>query len=223
MKTENLFDLTHTRAKELLADTVYPWEVLPKISEFIRALGSTLDSEKFVQVKEDVWIAKNAVVAESASVTGPCIIDELTEVRHCAFIRGGVLVGKSCVIGNSTEVKNSIIFDGVQIPHFNYVGDSVLGYKSHLGAGAVTSNVKSDKTPVTIKHGDKKIETNLKKVGAMVGDMTEVGCHSVLCPGTVIGKDSIIYPTSMVRGYIEEKSIFKRGDNVVKKQDNFKK
>lgn len=218
MKTAELFDLEHTRAKPLLEKTLYPWEILKDIKAFILEIGSSLDESKYRRVGEDVWIAKSAKVFDSAYIAGPCIIDEDTEVRQCAFIRGSVLIGKNCVIGNSTEVKNSIIFDNVQIPHFNYVGDSLLGYKSHLGAGAVTSNVKSDKTLVTIKTADGKIETGLKKFGAMVGDFTEVGCHSVLCPGTVIGKNSIIYPTSMVRGYVEENSIFKSQENIVTKK-----
>ncbi len=218
METKHLFDLSHTKAKELLSETKYPWEILPEIKDFILKLGKSLPEDKYTEVKENVWIAHSAKVSDTASISGPCIIDEDTEVRHCAFIRGSVLVGKNCVVGNSTEVKNSIIFDNVQIPHYNYVGDSVLGYKSHLGAGAVTSNVKSDKTLVTVKTSDEKVETNLKKFGAMVGDFTEVGCHTVLCPGTVLGKNCIVYPTSMIRGYIEENSIFKDKNNIVKKK-----
>jgi len=218
MKTAKLFNLEYTKAEPILSKAEYPWEVLKDIKSFIIELGKTLDKDKYDEVKENVWIAKSAKVFDSAYIAGPCIIDEDTEVRQCAFIRGSVLVGKNCVIGNSTEVKNSIIFDNVQIPHFNYVGDSVLGYKSHLGAGAVTSNVKSDKTLVTVKTKDGRVETGLKKFGAMVGDFTEVGCHSVLCPGTVIGKNSIIYPTSMVRGFVEENSIFKSQENIVTKK-----
>lgn len=218
METKYLFDLSHTKAEELLSETKYPWEVLPKIKDFILKLGETLPKDRYTEVKENVWVAVSAKVSDTASISGPCIIDEDTEVRHCAFIRGSVLVGKNCVVGNSTEVKNSIIFDNVQIPHYNYVGDSVLGYKSHLGAGAVTSNVKSDKTLVTVGTANGKVETNLKKFGAMVGDFTEVGCHAVLCPGTVVGKNCTVYPTSMVRGYVPENSIYKDKDNVVKKK-----
>ncbi len=217
MKTTELYDLSKTIAKPLLETCEYPWQALGKIKEFVISLGETLDKDKFEEVSPDVWIAKSATVYPSAYIAAPCIIDEDAEVRHSAFIRGGVIVGKSCVVGNSTEMKNCIIFDNVQIPHFNYVGDSVLGFKSHLGAGAVTSNVKSDKTLVTIKCDDKKIETGLKKFGAMVGDFTEVGCNSVLCPGTVIGKNCTIYPLSRVRGYLKENSIFKSQENIVEK------
>lgn len=218
MKTENLFDLSHTKAQPLLEKTTYPWEALSEIKSFIIELGKALPEDLYTEVSENVWIANSAKVAPSASISGPCIIDEDTEVRHCAFIRGSVLVGKNCVVGNSTEVKNSIVFDNVQIPHYNYVGDSVLGYKSHLGAGAVTSNVKSDKTLVSVSTPDGRLETGLKKFGAMVGDFTEVGCHSVLCPGTVLGKNCTVYPTSMVRGYVEQNSIFKAPGNVVAKK-----
>ena len=218
MKTNELYDLSFTMAEPLLKGTTYPWEALSGIKSFIISLGKTLDKSLYDEAGENVWIARSATVAPSAFIAGPCIIGEGTEVRHCAFIRGSVLVGKNCVVGNSTEVKNSIIFDSVQIPHFNYVGDSVLGYKSHLGAGAVTSNVKSDKSLVTVSVDGEKMETGLKKFGAMVGDFTEVGCHSVLCPGTVIGKNCTVYPTSMVRGFICENSIFKSQDNIVAKK-----
>ena len=218
MKVNELYDLDKTIAKDVFDGCEYPWQVLSKIKEFTIALGGTLDKDKFDEISPNVWVAKSAKVAPTAFIAAPCIIDEESEVRHCAFIRGGVIVGKNCVVGNSTEMKNAIIFDNVQIPHFNYVGDSILGYKSHLGAGAVTSNVKSDKTLVTIKNGDEKIETGLKKFGAMVGDFTEVGCNSVLCPGSVIGRNCTIYPLSRVRGYLKENSIFKAEGNIVTKK-----
>ncbi len=218
MKTNEIFDLSHTKARPILENTIFPWEALSSIKSFIIELGKSLDKGIYDEVEENVWIAKSAKVAKSAHIAPPCIIDEGTEVRHCAFIRGSVIVGKDCVVGNSTEVKNSIIFDNVQVPHYNYIGDSILGYKSHLGAGAITSNVKSDKTLVTVNTKDGKIETGLKKFGAMVGDFTEVGCQSVLCPGTVIGKNCTVYPLSMVRGYVEENSIFKTKDDIVKKR-----
>lgn len=217
MKTKELFDLQHTLAKTLLEKTEYPWEALPQIKDFIVALGKTLDKEHYDEISENVWVAKSAKVFPSAYIDAPCIIGENTEVRHCAFIRGSVLVGNNCVVGNSTEVKNAIVFDNVEIPHYNYVGDSVLGYKSHLGAGAVTSNVKSDRTPVSITTESGKIPTGLKKFGAMVGDHTEVGCNSVLCPGTVLGKNCTVYPLSRVRGYVKENRIFKGEGNVVEK------
>ncbi|MBQ8764590.1 MAG: UDP-N-acetylglucosamine pyrophosphorylase [Clostridia bacterium] len=218
MKINELFDLDKTIASEVFEGCEYPWQVLSKIKEFTLALGKKLDKEKFDEISPDVWVSKSAKVAPTAFIAPPCIIDEGAEVRHCAFIRGGVIVGKNSVVGNSTEMKNAIIFDNVQIPHFNYVGDSILGYKSHLGAGAVTSNVKSDKTLVSIKNGDEKIETGLKKFGAMVGDYTEIGCNSVLCPGSVIGRNCTIYPLSRVRGYLKENSIFKAEGNIVTKK-----
>lgn len=218
MKTNDLFSLEHTKARTLLEKCFYPWQALAKIKECIIEIGKTLDPSVYDEVSENVWIAKSAVVAPTAFIGSPCIIGENTEVRHCAFIRGSAIIGDGCVVGNSTEVKNAIIFDCVQIPHYNYVGDSILGYKSHLGAGAVTSNVKSDKTLVTVRNGDEKIETGLKKLGAMVGDFTEVGCNSVLCPGTVLGKNCTVYPLSRVRGFIPENSIFKSEDSVVAKR-----
>lgn len=218
MKINEMFDLDKTIASEVFEGCEYPWQVLSKIKEFTLALGKKLDKEKFDEISPNVWVSKSAKVAPTAFIASPCIIDDGAEVRHCAFIRGGVIVGKNSVVGNSTEMKNAIIFDNVQIPHFNYVGDSILGYKSHLGAGAVTSNVKSDKTLVTIKNGDEKIETGLKKFGAMVGDFTEVGCNSVLCPGTVIGRNCTVYPLSRVRGYLKENSIFKAEGNIVTKK-----
>ncbi len=217
MKTKELYSLEHTKAADLLSEAEYPWEALSKIKDFIIELGKKLDSSIYEEISENVWVAKSAKIAPTAYIGAPCIIGENTEVRHSAFIRGSALVGDNCVVGNSTEVKNAIIFDNVQIPHYNYVGDSILGFKSHLGAGSVTSNVKSDKTLVTIKTADGKIETGLKKFGAMVGDFTEVGCNSVLCPGTVTGKNCTIYPLSRVRGFVPENSIFKSQENVVKK------
>ncbi len=213
-----LFDTSHTIAKPLIDSYNTPWEILPHIKDFIIEAGKKLPADLYDEVSENVWIAKSAVIAPTSVINGPCIIDENAEIRHCAFIRGSAIVGKNAVVGNSTELKNCILFDNVQVPHFNYIGDSILGYKSHLGAGAVTSNVKSDKTPVTVKCDDSKIETGLKKFGAMVGDFTEVGCNSVLCPGTVLGRNCTVYPTSCVRGYVKENSIFKTGGKVVTKQ-----
>ena len=214
----NLYTLTETIAFELFEGKKYPWEVLPEISKFIIKLGERLDSEKFDKVGDNIWIAKSATVAPTACVNGPCIIDENAEVRHCAFIRGNAIVGKGAVVGNSTELKNVVLFNKVQVPHYNYVGDSVLGFKSHMGAGSITSNVKSDKTLVVVKAKEGQIETGLKKMGAMLGDNVEVGCNSVLNPGTVIGKESNVYPTSCVRGFIPERHIFKAPGCVVSKQ-----
>lgn len=217
MKTHNIFDLEKTLAKPYLSKFEFPWEALVGIKDFILNLGPTLNKSIYEEIKPHVWVAKSTKVFESAYINAPCIIGENTEVRHSAFIRGSVLIGNNCVIGNSTEIKNSIVFDGVHIPHFNYVGDSILGYMSHLGAGAITSNVKSDKSLVTVIKDGQKIETGLKKFGAMVGDCVEVGCQSVLCPGTVIGKNTNIYPLSLVRGFIPENSIFKNQEKIVKK------
>lgn len=217
IKTKKLYDLNHTIAAELLSECEYPFEALPKISGFILKLIEGLDKDLFECKGENIWVAKSAKVAPTASITGPCIIDEGAEVRHCAFIRGNALVGKNSVVGNSTELKNVILFDNVQVPHYNYVGDSVLGYKSHMGAGSITSNVKSDKTLVVVKNGDEKIETGLKKFGAMLGDCVEVGCGSVLNPGTVIGKNSQVYPLSSVRGVVSANSIYKKAGEVVAK------
>ncbi len=217
MKTNDLFDLNHTIARDYLSQYEYPWQALPGIKNLILTLGPTLGDD-FTETAPNVWIHKTAAVAMSASITGPCIIGANTEVRHCAFIRGSALVGEGCVVGNSVELKNVILFDGVQVPHFNYVGDSILGYKSHLGGGAVTSNVKSDKTLVTVKNGNERIETGLKKFGAMVGDFVEVGCNAVLNPGTIMGRHSNVYPTSCVRGVVPENSIWKNDGTVVKKQ-----
>ena len=209
-----LYDLTHTIAAELFGGKTYPWEVLPDISDFILKLGEALPEEKFERRGENVWVAKSAKVFDSAYIAGPAIIDEGAEIRHCAFIRGSAIVGKNAVVGNSTELKNVVLFDGVQVPHYNYVGDSVLGYKAHMGAGAITSNVKSDKKLVVIKCGEQRLETGRKKVGAMLGDHVEVGCGSVLNPGTVIGRDSRVYPLSSVRGAVAPGSIYKKAGEV---------
>lgn len=218
-KIQSLFDLRHTISAPMLEKYVYPWEALGEINEYIKKIGTDLNPDEYIKTGEDIWISKSAVVAPSACINGPCIIGHNTEVRHCAFIRGGVIIGENCVIGNSTELKNCIIFDNVQVPHYNYVGDSILGYKSHMGAGSVTSNVKSDKTPVIIKNiNGETVNTNRKKCGAMVGDYTEVGCNAVLNPGTVIGRNSNIYPTSCVRGVIPENSIYKNNGNIVRKR-----
>ena len=216
MKIKDLYNLEETIAKDLFKNKDYPWECLINIEDYIIELGKTLDKEKYEQKEENVWIAKNAKVAPTASITGPVIIDENAEIRHCAYIRGKVIVGKNTVVGNSVELKNCILFNNVQVPHYNYVGDSVLGYKAHMGAGSITSNVKSDKTNVCIK-GKEKIETNLKKVGAFIGDKAEIGCNSVLNPGTVIGRNSNIYPLSCVRGVIPENSIYKNKNEIVDK------
>ncbi len=218
MKIKNLYDLKETIAADLFDEEQYPWELLPKIGSFIVELGKTLDPEKFEQRGENVWVAKSAKIFPSAYIGGPCIIDEEAEVRHCAFIRGNAIVGKGAVVGNSTELKNVILFNKVQVPHYNYVGDSILGYKSHMGAGSITSNVKSDKTLVTVKIPGGALETGLKKMGAMLGDFVEVGCNSVLNPGTVIGRHSNIYPTSSVRGFVPEEHIFKTQDGIVQKK-----
>ena len=207
--TRNLFDLTHTLAAPLLAKTEYPWEALDEIKAFILTLGPSLPADEYDQISENVWIARDAVIFPNNYIAGPCIIGHGTEVRPGAFIRGSALIGDHCVIGNSTELKNCILFDHVQVPHYNYVGDSILGYRSHLGAGALTSNVKSDKSPVTVRCGEEKAATGRKKLGAMVGDFAEVGCHAVLNPGTVIGKNASVYPLSSVRGTVPENHICK--------------
>ena len=215
---KDLYNMNETIAAELFDGLTYPWEALPKIGEFIKKLGETLDPEEYDKVGEDVWIAKSANVFPSAYVHGPAIIGKDAEVRHCAFIRGNAIVGEGAVVGNSTELKNVLLFNKVQVPHYNYVGDSILGYKSHMGAGSITSNVKSDKTLVTILTKEGKIETKLKKMGAILGDNVEVGCNSVLNPGTIIGKESNVYPLSMVRGYVNAHSIYKNKNEVVEKQ-----
>lgn len=212
-----LYTLEETIARDIFDGVTYPWEVLKKISDFIVALGNTLPEEVYEKKGENVWIARNAKVYPSACINGPAIIDEEAEVRHCAFIRGNAIVGKGAVVGNSTELKNVILFNKVQVPHYNYVGDSILGYKAHMGAGSITSNVKSDKTLVVVKAGEERFETGLKKFGAMLGDNVEVGCNSVLNPGTVIGRETNIYPTSMVRGFIPANSIYKKQGEVAGK------
>lgn len=219
-KTKELFDLSHTAASEFLAGFEYPYEALPHIKDYIKDLICTLSDDEFYSPADGVWISKEAKVAPTACIAGPTVIYAGAEIRHCAYIRGSVIVGKNCVVGNSTELKNCILFDKTAVPHFNYIGDSILGYCSHLGAGAVSSNVKSDKTNVVIKDGDERIETGLRKFGAMVGDFVEVGCNSVLNPGTVIGRNSTVYPRSNVRGVIPENCIYKSGKNVVAKKNN---
>lgn len=213
----NLYNLEETIAKKLLESVTYPWEALPKINDFILEIGNQLDTDKYDKIGENVWIAKTAKVAPTAYINGPAIIGEEAEIRHCAFIRGKAIVGNGAVVGNSTELKNVILFNKVQVPHYNYVGDSILGYKSHMGAGSITSNVKSDKKLVVVKNGKEKIETGLKKFGAMIGDEVEVGCGSILNPGTVIGKNTNIYPLSSVRGVVPNKSIYKNKNEIVEK------
>ena len=214
---KELYDLTETAAKPLLESVTYPWEALPKIKDFIIELGNSLDPEEYEKRGENIWIHKSATVFDSAYIAGPCIIGKDTEVRQCAFIRGSALVGDNCVVGNSTELKNVIIFNNVQVPHYNYVGDSILGFHSHMGAGSITSNVKSDKTLVHVKGADFDIATGMKKFGAMLGDYVEDGCNSVLNPGTVIGSHSNIYPLSRVRGYVPSNSIYKDQNDIVTK------
>ena len=215
---QELYTLEETIAKDLFEGVTYPWEILPKIGEFILQLGTTLSEEEYEKRGENVWIAKSAKVAPTAYINGPAIIGKDSEVRHCAFIRGNAIVGEGAVVGNSTELKNVILFNKVQVPHYNYVGDSILGYKSHMGAGSITSNVKSDKTLVTVKTPEGPIETGLKKFGAMLGDEVEVGCGSVLNPGTVVGKHTNIYPLSMVRECIPENSIYKKRGEIAEKR-----
>lgn len=212
---KDLLDLNKTIAAPLFNGKLYPWEVLSEITDFIIALGNTLPENEYEKRNENVWVARDAEIFPSAYIGAPCIIDHGAQVRHCAFIRGSAIVGKNAVVGNSTELKNVVLFDGVQTPHYNYVGDSVLGYKAHMGAGSITSNVKSDKTLVVIKNGNELIETGRKKVGAILGDYVEIGCNSVLNPGTVLGRHSSVYPTSCVRGVIPENAIYKSKDNIV--------
>lgn len=218
LRIDRLFNLNETIAKGLFEGATYPWEILPKMGAYIVELGNTLSLDEYDKKGDNVWIAKSADVAPTAFINGPAIIGKNAQVRHCAFIRGNAIVGENAVVGNSTELKNVILFNGVQVPHYNYVGDSILGYKSHMGAGSITSNVKSDKTLVTIMTEDEKIETGLKKMGAVLGDNVEVGCNSVLNPGTVIGSGTNVYPLSMVRGFVPSKSIYKKKGEVVTKK-----
>lgn len=216
---ENFFDVSKTIAKDIFSDVFYPWEVIPKIKDFIVKIGENLPKDEYKEIKPQVWIHKDAEIFESAYISGPTIIQKNAQIRHCAFIRGSAIIGENSVIGNSTEVKNAIIFNDVQIPHFNYVGDAVLGYKSHMGAGSIISNVKSDKTNVTVKlEGGEKIETGLRKFGAIVGDFVEIGCSSVLNPGTIIGKNTNVYPTTMARGILKENSILKNTGELIQKR-----
>lgn len=214
---KQLFEGNHTIAEGIFQNVIYPYEVLPKIGDFIVKLGETLPADRFDKKGDNIWIARSAIVAPTASIHGPAIIDEEAEIRHCAFIRGNAIVGKNAVVGNSTELKNVILFDNVQVPHYNYVGDSILGYKSHMGAGSITSNVKSDKTLVEINVNGEKIKTNLKKMGAILGDHVEVGCGSILNPGSIIGPDTNVYPLSSVRGFVPGGSIYKKQGEVVDK------
>ena len=218
-KIKNLYNLDETIAKDIFEGCIYPWEVLPKIKEFIISLGENLDKNEYEKIGENVWIAKTAKVAPTAFINGPAIIGKNAEVRHCAFIRGCAIVGENAVVGNSTELKNVILFNNVQVPHYNYVGDSILGYKAHMGAGSITSNVKSDKKLVIVKDGKEEIETGLKKFGCMVGDNVEVGCGSILNPGSVIGRNTNIYPLSSVRGVIKPNSIYKKQSEIIEKID----
>ena len=218
-RIENLYNLEQTIAKDIFEGVTYPWEALPKIEEFIISLGKTLDKNEYEEKGENIWIAKSAKVAPTAYIAGPAIIGKNAEIRHCAFVRGKAIVGEGAVVGNSTELKNVILFNKVQVPHYNYVGDSILGYKSHMGAGSITSNVKSDKKLVIVKNGKEQIETGLKKFGAMLGDEVEVGCGSVLNPGTVVGKHTNIYPLSSIRGVVPEHSIYKNQKEIVEKID----
>lgn len=219
INTVDLFDLSHTLAANYLENYEFPWQALKRIKDFIISSGENLDENEYKEIQPQIWIHKNAVAASSALISAPCIIGADTEIRHGAFIRGSVLIGRNCVIGNSTEIKNSILFDNVQVPHYNYVGDSILGYKAHMGAGSITSNVKSDKTLVNVRYGDKLIETGLKKFGAILGDNTEIGCNTVLNPGTIVGRKSNIYPLSCVRGVIPPDSIYKSGGVIIKKDN----
>ncbi len=218
ISVSDLLDISQTIASGIFENRVHVWEVLPDIASFIRKIGPTLDPEEYEKRGEDVWISKSANVFASAYIAGPCIIDHQAEIRHCAFIRGSAIVGKNAVVGNSTELKNVILFDGVQVPHYNYVGDSILGYKAHMGAGSITSNVKSDRSLTIVNTGSEQFETGLKKFGAIIGDHSEIGCNSVLNPATIIGRNTMVYPLSMVRGYVPESCIYKSPGNIVKRK-----
>lgn len=220
LRIKSLFDISQTIAAELFQSVDFAWEVLPKLKEFIIELGSTLSEDEYEKRGEnqDIWVAKTAKIAPTACLNGPLIVGKDAEIRHCAFIRGSAIIGEGAVVGNSTELKNVVLFNKVQVPHYNYVGDSILGYKSHMGAGSITSNVKSDKTKVVIYGTEEPIETGLKKMGAILGDYVEVGCNSVLNPGTVVGSNTTIYPLSMVRGFVPERSIYKKSGELVKKR-----
>ncbi len=219
LRTKELFDLSHTKAGEYLGKYEYPWQALSGIKGLVMSIGKTLDLSEYELRGENIFVHKTAVVAPTAFIASPCIIGKNSEIRHCAFIRGSALIGENCVVGNSTELKNVILFDNVQVPHYNYVGDSILGYKSHMGAGSITSNVKSDKTLVAVKNGSETIGTGLKKFGAILGDCVEIGCGSVLNPGTVIGRNTNIYPLSCVRGAVPSDSIYKTGGIIVAKEE----
>ena len=218
LNIENILNLEKTIASKLFSQKVPLWHVLPQISHFITELGSKLDPTKFDKISENIWIAKTAQICKTASLNGPLIVDENAEIRHCAYIRGNVIVGKNAVVGNSTEIKKSILFDAVQVPHYNYIGDSILGYKAHMGAGSITSNIKSDKSLVCVTIDDERIPTNLRKFGAIVGDYVEIGCNCVLNPGTIIEKNSSIYPLNSVRGFVATNSIYKSSSTIVTKQ-----
>lgn len=215
----NLLDISKTIAAHIFDDKTYAWEVLPDISAFIRKIGPTLNPDEYEMAGEDIWISRTAHVFSSAYIGGPCIIDHEAQIRHCAFIRGSAIIGKNAVVGNSTELKNSILFDCVQVPHYNYIGDSVLGYMAHMGAGAITSNVKSDRTLTVVRVGDILLDTGLKKFGAIIGDYSEIGCNSVLNPAAIIGRKAIVYPLSMVRGYVPPCSIYKKQGEVIRKNE----
>ena len=219
-KTNNLLDLNYTVAKSYLEKYEYPWEAIPEIKNFILEIGRKLDKEEYEEIKENVWIHKSASVDENVVIIGPAIIGKESQIRHCAYIRENVIIGEGCTIGNSCEIKNSIIFDNSQVPHFNYVGDSLMGYRSHMGAGSIVSNLKSDKSNITVRNVDEKIDTNLRKFGAIIGDGVEIGCNSVLNPGTIVGRNSNVYPLARVRGVVPENSIYKDEDNIVEKRND---
>lgn len=217
LKTEKLLDISQTMSAELFKRVRYPWEVLPLIGKFIGEVSALLPKNEYIKIDKEVWVSKYAEIAPSASITGPAIIQKNTQIRHCAFIRGNAIVGENSVVGNSTELKNVVLFNGVQVPHYNYIGDSVLGYKSHFGAGAITSNVRSDKANIDIKTNHLNIHTNLRKFGAIIGDFAEIGCNAVLNPGVILGRNTTVYPTSMVRGVVRENSIFKNTGIIIEK------